>query len=35
MKENLKLLRERLGWWNNEVFGWIDLKVDEAISEMN
>lgn len=24
-----------LGWWNNVVFGWIDLKVEDSVTELN
>ncbi|XP_058746958.1 uncharacterized protein LOC131619936 [Vicia villosa] len=35
LKENLKMLRARLRWWNINVFGWINLKVDNEVSTMN
>lgn len=31
LKEKFKLLR----MWNMEVFGWLDLKVDQAIKDLN
>ncbi|XP_058733800.1 uncharacterized protein LOC131605468 [Vicia villosa] len=33
--EKLKRLKERLRVWNREVFGWIDLKVEEASEKIN
>lgn len=33
--EKLKRLKERLRMWNKETFGWINLKVDEKIDELN
>lgn len=35
MKEKLKKLRERLRWWNKEVYGWIDLQFQENVKELN
>ncbi|XP_058749365.1 uncharacterized protein LOC131622352 [Vicia villosa] len=35
LKENLKLLRNKLRIWNKESFGWIDLKIEEAIKVLN
>src|SRR4051812_17809670 len=29
--EKLKGLKERLKWWNREIFGWVDLKVSEEV----
>lgn len=26
IKEKFRLLKERLKWWNENVFGWVDLK---------
>lgn len=31
--EKLKNLKVRLKVWNKEIFGWIDLKVDECIED--
>lgn len=31
LKDKLKILRDRLRWWNKEVFGWVDLSVEEAV----
>ncbi|XP_058732795.1 uncharacterized protein LOC131604368 [Vicia villosa] len=33
--EKLKKLKERLREWNREVFGWIDLKVEDAKEKIN
>ncbi|XP_058757340.1 uncharacterized protein LOC131630577 [Vicia villosa] len=35
LKEKLKRLRERLRWWNRNVFGWVDMKFDEDVEEIN
>lgn len=35
MKEILKLLRETLRRWNVEVFGVVNLEVEQAIIELN
>lgn len=35
LKEKMKMLKERLKWWNKEVFGIIDLKIDKTIEEIN
>lgn len=35
LKENLKLLKEALRKWNKEVFGFLDLEVDKAVSSVN
>ncbi|XP_058777029.1 uncharacterized protein LOC131651377 [Vicia villosa] len=35
IKEKLKVLRERLRWWNKTVFGWVDLSIDKAVTEIN
>lgn len=33
--EKLKFLKSSLRIWNKEVFGWIDLKVEESVEELN
>ncbi|XP_058741515.1 uncharacterized protein LOC131613893 [Vicia villosa] len=33
--EKLKRLRERLRVWNREVFGWIELKLEDASEKIN
>lgn len=35
LKEKLKRLRDKLRWWNKEVFGWIDLRVQGAVKDLN
>ncbi|KAI5438061.1 hypothetical protein KIW84_023976 [Lathyrus oleraceus] len=35
LKEKFKLLRERLRWWNKNVFGWVDLKIEERVNTLN
>lgn len=35
VKEKLKILRERLRWWNKEIFGWIGLQVEDKVEELN
>ncbi|XP_058733128.1 uncharacterized protein LOC131604722 [Vicia villosa] len=33
--EKLKTLKSRISWWNKTVYGWIDLKIDKDVKEMN
>lgn len=35
IKEKFRLLKERLKWWNNNVFGWVDLKIDDGVDSLN
>lgn len=35
IKEKLKVLKEALRKWNNEVFGYLDLDVDKAVLSIN
>lgn len=35
LKEKFKSLRNSLRKWNKEIFGWLDLKVNEAVSRIN
>ncbi|XP_058776931.1 uncharacterized protein LOC131651277 [Vicia villosa] len=35
LKEKIKRLRERLCWWNLNVFGWLDLRIEEDVEELN
>ncbi|XP_058768560.1 uncharacterized protein LOC131642301 [Vicia villosa] len=35
LKEKLRLLKERLRWWNINVFGKIDLAVEEGVRILN
>lgn len=34
-KEKLKVLKGRLKWWYKEISGWLDLKVDLRVSDLN
>ncbi|XP_058756586.1 uncharacterized protein LOC131629805 [Vicia villosa] len=33
--EKLKILKSRISWWNKTIYGWIDLKIDKDVKEMN
>lgn len=33
--EKLKILKNRIKTWNQEVFGWIDLKVSNEVEKVN
>lgn len=35
LKDKLKMLRYKLRRSNIEVFGWIDLKIDNVVKELN
>ncbi|XP_058767553.1 uncharacterized protein LOC131641267 [Vicia villosa] len=35
LKEKLRLLKDRLRWWNKEVFGRMDLDVEEGVRDIN
>ncbi|XP_058771389.1 uncharacterized protein LOC131644810 [Vicia villosa] len=35
LKEKMKKLRERMRWWNTNVFGKIDLKIEEDVEALN
>lgn len=35
LKEKLRLLKVRLKWWNINIFGKIDLGMEEGVREMN
>ncbi|CAK8566094.1 unnamed protein product [Lathyrus sativus] len=35
LKEKLKIFKDRLKWWNREVFGKIDLEVEERVGDIN
>ncbi|XP_058766616.1 uncharacterized protein LOC131640222 [Vicia villosa] len=35
LKEKLRLLKSRLSWWNYNVFGRIDLDIEEGAKDMN
>lgn len=34
-KRKIKGTGNRLKWWNKEVFGWLDLKVDEEVKDLH
>lgn len=35
LKEKFRLLKERLKWWNKEVFGRVDLEVEKEVRLVN
>ncbi|XP_058742324.1 uncharacterized protein LOC131614788 [Vicia villosa] len=35
LKEKFRIIKERLRWWNNTVFGKFDLEVEEGVRELN
>ncbi|XP_058742235.1 uncharacterized protein LOC131614691 [Vicia villosa] len=35
LAEKLKALKVRLSWWNKTVYGWLDLKINEACKEIH
>lgn len=35
IKEKLKFLKERLKWWSKEVFGWLDLNIENIVEDLN
>ncbi|RZB71032.1 LINE-1 retrotransposable element ORF2 protein [Glycine soja] len=35
IKEKLKIIRESLKKWNKEVFGWLDLNIENIVADMN
>lgn len=35
LKEKFRLLKARLKWWNDEVFGRLDLDVKDEVKEVN
>lgn len=35
LQEKLERLREMLIWWNNEVFGWVDLRLEKYLKDLN
>lgn len=34
-EEKFKILRGRLCWWNTNVFGWVDMKIEEDVKALN
>lgn len=35
LKEKLKLMKEKLKWWNKVVFSWIGLFMENTINYLN
>lgn len=35
LKEKFKILKEILKWCNENVFGWVDLKIEEGVDILN
>lgn len=35
VKEKLKMLRDKLKIWDKEVFGWLDLDINNNVAELN
>ncbi|XP_058726611.1 uncharacterized protein LOC131597971 [Vicia villosa] len=35
MKEKLRLIKDRMRWWNKNVFGKYDMEVEEGIRDLN
>lgn len=35
LKEKLKQLRDRMRWWNKNMFGKIELKIEEVVIDLN
>ncbi|XP_058784197.1 uncharacterized protein LOC131658967 [Vicia villosa] len=35
LKEKLRLIKERLRWWEKNIFGKIDLEIEENVKELN
>ncbi|XP_058775200.1 uncharacterized protein LOC131649456 [Vicia villosa] len=35
LKEKFRILKGRLKWWNEEVFGKIDLEIEEEVTDLN
>lgn len=35
LKEKSKRSRGMLRWWNKKVFGWVDLRMEEAVKYLN
>ncbi|XP_058762167.1 uncharacterized protein LOC131635557 [Vicia villosa] len=33
--EKFRLLKAKLRWWNVNVFGWVDLKIDKGVDTLN
>lgn len=35
VKEKLKLLKEKMKIWNNEVYGIMNLRIEEIVKDVN
>lgn len=35
LKEKLYFLKGGLRWWNCEIFGWLDLQVENFVNDLN
>lgn len=35
LKEKLRLLKNRLRWWNSNIFGTVDMDLEEGVKEIN
>lgn len=35
LKENLRILKSRIKWWNTNAFGKVDLEMEEGVLEIN
>lgn len=35
IKEKFRMLRDKLRWWNNEMFRWIDMKIETSVNDLN
>lgn len=35
VKEKMKKLKEKLKWWNKEVFGVLDLNIEKFVKDLN
>lgn len=35
LKEKMRLLKQRIRWWNTNVFGIVDMELEEGVKELN
>ncbi|XP_058740908.1 uncharacterized protein LOC131613239 [Vicia villosa] len=35
LKEKLRRIRDKLRWWNKNIFGWVELKIEEEVDEID
>lgn len=35
VKEKLKLLKKEIIRWNKEVYGWLDLNIENIVNDLN